>query len=94
MFQAPPPPSFHNSKSRIQQNPPRYHTLLRTIHVSSPPSHRELYNITATTLKSLLRFINLEHLLVNLGGGVDINDETVHDASKAWPKLNTLEIPE
>jgi len=42
---------------------------------------------------ALLRFINLEHLFLDLGG-VDINGETLYDASQAWPKLKTLEILE
>jgi len=94
-----------NSFCKTLQDTQASNTLLRTFRISieywgcSPgivpfPSRRELYGITPTTLKPLLRFIKLEHILLDLGGGVEIDDETLYDASKAWPKLKTLALPE
>ena len=79
-------------------------TLLRTIRISTQHwrsavvvplfSPRGLYEITATTLQPLFHFTNLEHLCLDIGRGVYINDKALYDASKSWPKLKTLEFRE
>lgn len=94
-----------DSFSRILRDTQASSTTLRTIRISiqhhpstfgiNPlPSYLELHKITATTLKPLFRFVNLEHLYLDLGSGVNITDENLHDASKAWSKLKTFELPE
>lgn len=79
------------------------HPVLRTLEIGFPedyekempmPSGNTLANyvISGRILAKLFRFTNLTEVTLASPVGFDIDDRTVEDMARAWPKLKSLRL--